>query len=144
MSHSSDYSRIQQIYSEVFATCNGYYLIEFNEFGEAFSIELGAGVASVIGQDEAVLTQQLGWSNFLAVEHQDTFAHHRRQLSLGQTGVSAYRVQQADGSSRWVVDSARPLWGEGEDFVGAIEGQLLDLGTTPGIAQYLKSFLVAK
>jgi|GEM_PF-5123650 len=142
MSYFPDLPRERLSYIASKAACEGSYFIEFDEFGGVSSIELGEGVAKVLGQDTQVIVEHKGWSDFLVVEHQTTFEHHRRQLNQGQIGLSAYRVVQADGSTRWIVDSARPLWGEGEDFVGAIEGRLIDFGNTPGIATYLRSLLM--
>ena len=142
MSHFSNFPRKKFYHGAVDAVCEGFYFIEFNARGEVYSIELGEGVSTVLGQDTRVIIEQMGWSDFLVFEHQHTFSLHRRQLNQGQIGLSAYQVLQADGGSRWVIDSARPLWGEGEDFVGAIEGRLINFGDSPGIAQYIKSLLI--
>ena len=142
MSYFPDLPRERLNYTANNTVCAGAYFIELDACGRVCSIELGDGVAKILGQDAQVIVQHKGWSDFLVVEHQSTFAHHRRQLNQGQIGLSAYRVALTDGSSRWIVDSARPLWGEGEDFVGAIEGRLVDFGNTPGIATYLKSLLM--
>lgn len=117
------------------------YFIELNDAGQPTFIELKGEVSSILGMDAEVIVEQLGWTAQIEATHHSSYHAHRNSLTQGKVGLSAYRINLADGTSRWIVDTARPLWGEGEDHVGAIEGRLVDLEKTPGLVDYVKDLI---